>query len=103
MPVDAKAVPPLDRLPGFNQRNIHCHTAKHHSPLPRYRLVLKHRLVHRREVDNRKGNGESCHHRPEQEAVVVHRLEDRKGPLPPLIHIEEAAMEVLHFPGGDEK
>ena len=103
MHINTQPKPPLDGLPRLNQRNIHNHTPSDDAPFPRQSYVLKNVNVDRGDVDDREGDEEAGDDGPEEESVVVDGLENRKRPGPPLVHVEEAAVEVFHLPGGNEE
>lgn len=102
--VDAKVKPALNRLPALNESDVDDHAPKHDAPFPRQALVLEHVRIHKREIDHGKSRHEARHDRPKQKTIVVHRLEHGKRTGKQLVvHGKQAAVEVLHLPGGDEE
>jgi hypothetical protein len=92
----------LDSLPALNERHEAHHATKDEAPLPRERHVSENDLVDDRDVDDRERRADADDDRPEQEAVLEQGVEDGEGAGVFFgVHVEQAAGQVLGFPGHD--
>lgn len=92
----------LNSLPALNQRHEAHHAAKDKAPLPRERHVSEDDLVDDGDVDDGERRADACDDGPEQEAVLKQGVEDGEGAGVFFgVHVEQAAGQVLGFPGHD--
>jgi hypothetical protein len=101
--VNTQLEPSLASLPHLNEADIYNNTASNDTPLPCKTLVLEHLGVEVGDIHDREDHDEAGNNGPEEELVVVDGLEHREGASGTLIHVEEAAVEVLHLPCCDEQ
>ena len=92
----------LDSLPALNKRHKAHHAAEDKAPLPRKRHVSENNLVDNRDVDDGERRADADNDGPKQEAVLEQGVEDgeRAGVFFG-VHVEQAAGQVLGFPGHD--
>ena len=92
----------LDSLPALDQRHEAHHTAEDKAPLPRERHVSEDDLVDDRDVDDGERRADAGDDGPEQEAILEQGVEDGEGAGVFFgVHVEQAAGQVLGFPGHD--
>ena len=92
----------LDSLPAFDQRHEAHDTAEDKAPLPRERHVPEDDFVDDGNVDDGERRADAGDDGPEQEAVLEQGVEDGEGAGVFFgVHVEQAAGQVLGFPGHD--
>ena len=92
----------LDSLPALDERYKAHDAAEDKAPLPRERHVSEDDLVDDRDVDDGERRADAGDDGPEQEAVLEQGVEDGEGAGVFFgVHVEQAAGQVLGFPGHD--
>jgi len=92
----------LDSLPALDERHEAHDAAEDKAPLPRERHVSEDDLVDDGDVDNGERRADAGDDGPEQEAVLEQGVEDGEGAGVFFgVHVEQAAGQVLGFPGHD--
>lgn len=100
----ATEVNPLAPLPTLNTKEEKHSFDQDHTPFPGDTAVLEDFVVDNRNVQDGEGEYETGHDSEEQELVapdIVHPL--REVALGVGLHLEEAAAEVHHLPGEEER
>ena len=92
----------LDSLPALDERHEAHDAAEDKAPLPRERHVSEDDLVDDGDVDDGERRADAGDDGPEQEAVLEQGVEDGEGAGVFFgVHVEQAAGQVLGFPGHD--
>lgn len=92
----------FDRFPALNERDEAHDAAEDETPLPRERHVSENDFVDDGNVDDGERRAEAGDDGPEEEAVLEQRVENGEGAgIFFGVHVEQAAGQVLGFPGHD--